>query len=759
MRKPVKKITAVLLAAVLAVSSPVTSFFEKGYSAGKKISRDELLFDGVTYKLNREITMDEYGEIYRRYVAGEKIYDILYNMGLISKSDRDSYVGMVEEYDSDETYNGYGEGTEVWHWYIPKSTDDIPKDTTFRLLMIDKCDSYSFKNLASDLHQIGGGDNVYRYISTKDMRANGSQNLYSRDNHLNCAVASAEMMDIVQYDKDEFYSIEDFDTPYARVITEDDPGSGRSVDGLTGHLEKDEVFTQYMSQVNEELEKSDYSSDKYLKELFTTGRHYSRNKEGADVLSPLIRISKEDDFRENKCFYLEPHYLESHKQYKVWGLISDDYYYLWMRRVYESFSQWKYTKDRPGATDIFELTVNPNPKRTTGLLYNVGKSDQSAYIQVPYDLRRVDGYDTYEKKDVWQYSSTDCTLTFEYYNSFMHYIEINTSLNKPKYYQTDYDGYRKLDFWYVGDSGGESDWWYFNKDTLTVREKTEEKWVDPQFWVNSLNFNGATDANVHVIHSDEDGKAIRVAPRIYIGVKDGSSKITGNGSKYGNYSAYYYVKDGKIENIQNITLIPRGMHMVVEKDAVLIVGGWLVVEGELEVKGTMIIDSGGLVSYLGSETLKVNAKDALNYSNNYGTIELLGGSNTIVLKGGRLVPAKYKQYDDSSIINYGFVGLGIPTLTSMTSGAVFEARRGSSTYRGVYKVKDFSNMWISKDKNTDSGTGIPCTSYDLLGSSIPMSKVEGKIVVSDMANTFYFGRTTDSNNMVVDVKYETYYEK
>ena len=75
------------------------------------------------------------------------------------------------------------------------------------------------------------------------------------------------------------------------------------------------------------------------------------------------------------------------------------------------------------------------------------------------------------------------------------------------------------------------------------------------------------------------------------------------------------------------------------------------------------------------------------------------------------------------------------------------------------KVKDFSNMWISKDKNTDSGTGIPCTSYDILGSSIPMSKVEGKIVVSDMANTFYFGRTTDSNNMVVDVKYETYYEK
>ncbi len=590
-------------------------------------------------------------------------------------------------------------GNEMWHWYRPKSVDDVPKDETFRLLIICSSPNYEFKNMANDLHKIEGG--AVRYISVYDDGPEGSIDRRSHANHYNCAVATREMLQVVDLTKDEFYSVDDFYTPYARVIKEDEPGTERPEDGLSGHstvsAKDSAIYKEYFQRAKFE--------DKYTTTLAESGRHYSRDKDGGDVLSPLIRIADCDRFTSYDCYVTANHKLDEKRHYHISNMwpFSDEDYYLYFSRTFKSFCDSSH-RDEDGADDVFELTVNPNPNRTTGLC----DEDAGFYVNGATSFIQHPGL-----------SGNDTTLAFEYYNSMMHWVEYNNAQDNESEYMCDYSGFKKLDYWWVGDCGSKWDWWEFYKDSLTVKESSNEKWVDPQFSINKL-FSLTVTPEEKIIRENK----LRVTPIIYIGVKSGISTITGN-----KRSDEFVVEAGKTENIQNVTLIPKNMTMTISEDATLIVGGWLVVEGVLKLmnNATLIVDTGGLVSYLSERSLR----------RMHGSKLILGpNSTTIILQGGMIIGANIEQ-NNSRIINYGYFGFGTlgysEDICYSMVNSILEARRNSTTKKFALKSKDLSEMWIKRDKKTGLSKDIVPSGYGEVINNLKMDN-DSKIIASDMIN-------------------------
>ena len=583
----------------------------------------------------------------------------------------------------------------IYYWYRPQNSDDIPKDTTFRILLLDEVEGrnedFTIENTTVKLT----GGKEYYYLKNNYSHSTGG-NLELAPTHI-----TGDLKYQIDYGADEFFTVGDLDTPYARRLNEVAKGTARDADGYTGWIDTD---------------------------LYT--RHKSKNSAGTQENSPLIRISTTNSFKAGiplNCLFWN----------NTWGILTDTTTI--NNNLQNNFVHMQ------GQTDIFEFVVNPDNVAGENKAY----TQESSYIS----------YFT-NKEGKGNGQDYDCALYFQYLDSNIWNYEVgalNKTLND------------KIKFYYTGNGSGVSvsnipatatghNWTWARSGSDTGYYTSYEfgqirsnlvmlgtVTISTTAMTGELNFRYRAKRDERGQYNPEAlANGLLKLPKIYIGVPNrGVSELKPNNGSTNTFT----VPENQTELIANNTYLRADRKLVVKKGSTLIVSGWLILHGELEVDGgTVIVDSGGTIVYLDRN---------INYNNAFSRDICLKNCTFIIMDGGKVVSNRFDM-NNSTIINYGL----FMSNWDKRVNSNYEGRRYSTCYESVNRIYPSYALAKKTFIKTNEGNGYPDRVILERGTYFPGNyKISGntsKIIVSDMANKYNASCDySDSQH----IKPQTYYEK
>ena len=586
----------------------------------------------------------------------------------------------------------------IYYWYKPQSSDDIPKDTTFRILMIDQVQggaSFTQSNMASTKVEVKGEPEYY-YFSNSYTRVNG-------DYELQISHLTGDVKYQIDLSSDEFFTMGDLNTPYARRLNEVAIGTEKDAKGYTGWVDS-EVYK----------------------------RHKSINSAGAEEVSPLIRISTKDSFGSIWDTF----------DYLAYNGAAHDFNYTYFsdHSAVDSRYQADFSKHYKNMGDIFEFVVNT--KNPAG--ENSAYTQQSAYIShISNKTKSTSAFDYDEALYFSYYSQRQWDIEVPPIQSELKskasvYIDNNNGIT----YVSDIPTTIKSKKWTLNSPSsytfGSYSTWNNNPQCVgTLSFSTSDLYCEPVF-------RQATIRDERGFCREALTAGLLKLPKIYIGIPNrGVSEIKPNN---GSTNTFTIPKD-QTELIANNSYLRADRKLVVPSGTTLIVSGWLILHGELEVTGgTVIVDSGGCICYLD--------KDAC-YSNAFSRDLLVNNSTFIIMDGGKVVATRFET-NNSSIINYGL----FMTNWDKRVNSTYEARRYSTTYESVDRVYPSYQLanknFIETGKDNGYPSGLTLVDGNCFAGNYKISGNTSKIIVSDMANKY---RAKFDYSDSQHIKQETYYEK
>ena len=579
----------------------------------------------------------------------------------------------------------------IYYWYRPQNSDDIPKDTTFRILIIDQVSPATFEFRDQSMEFYGGKE--YYYLSKNYTRL--GNNFEMSVTHL-----SGDVKYQIDFGADEFFTVGDLNTPYARRLKEVTKGTERDADGYTGWI--------------------DGSMYK---------RHKSINSSNVEENSPLIRLSStEKGFSRTRNCY----------QMMYWNantaVITD---FATINSRLQNEYQYMF-----GQTDIFEFVVNPKDPAGENKAYTQENSYLSHIMNAGTKNNAGDMdealYFSYFNQNVWNAETA----------SISSYIKKVTSSYANQGYYNVYNIPSEVSgpHWTWQRKGNVQQFLYYDEYSAFLKNPTTLGILRASTadLTNEIEFRNRKTSDTR------DGftrpaltNGLLKLPKIYIGVPNrGISEMKPNNGSSNTYT----VPEKGTELIANNTYLRADRKLVVNKGCTLVISGWLILHGELEVNGgTVIVDSGGAIVYLD--------RDA-NQNNAFGKDIILKNCTFIIMDGGKVV-ANRIEMNNSNIINYGL----FMSNWDSRSNSNIEFRRYSTGYESVSRVYPSCRLSNNKFIETNKDNGYPKELTIERGSSYPgnggISGNTSRIIVSDMANKY----NVHSDSTFQHIKSETYYEK
>ena len=595
----------------------------------------------------------------------------------------------------------------IYYWYRPQNSDDIPKDQTFRILMIDEVNGggRTFTDTSYEgttvTFQVDGGKEYY-YLKGGSFNRNG--------NHSGYELALTKLSDSVSHQIDfganEFFTIGDLGTPYCRRLKEVENSNERDKDGYTGWV-----------------------SGEFYK------RHQSKNSANVDENSPLIRISINGDFSTVNNTYNQLYYqVNTNQKYGgEYDLVTSN------SKVQDNYKDnFSYMRN---SNDIFEFVVNPDYKAGENAAY----TQEGTYISHVMLKQSKTSAETYDE-----------ALYFSYFSGHLYDSEISQDIRPQLNNKMRITANAQAGVWHYNDipSYVKGTTWEFKSTKTSASSGSSRIFALESFGTVHMNTKNLNSEMVFRSRDSRDSRdpysrtaltsGLLHLPKIYIGIPNHNvSEIKPNNASTNTYT----VPKDQTELIANNSYLRGDRKMIVPKGATLIVSGWLILHGELVIDGgTVIVDSGGCISYL--EQTEVGKND-------FGGDAEVNNSTFIIMQGGK-VNFKHFTGNNSTIINYGLFMTDYDYRVNTT----LEARRYSTTYESAGLVYPTYSLAKKNFTDTGKGNGYPSNLTVTNGTDYPGNGgIKGntsKIIVSDMANK-YSNPNKDKTNQ--HIQPETYYEK
>lgn len=207
--------------------------------------------------------------------------------------------------------------------------------------------------------------------------------------------------------------------------------------------------------------------------------------------------------------------------------------------------------------------------------------------------------------------------------------------------------------------------------------------------------------------------------------------------KSGSYT--YTIRSGDVMTVKDITYLPRNYYLEIEDGAMLIVSGRFINNGQINVKGTLIIDGSGFIFPLDSE-------------NDDGRI-LVQNGDIILRKGSKVIIKKLKATGGNIINKEGYL---LTVLADLDSTLIDNT--------GIIRMgRDVNRSWVKTASDYQSTSGYDKYS-DFFGSYVVNIKNRYRIINNGELQSFVIYvnearyKKSKSNYGLADAKYEGKYK-